>query len=182
MSFAVLCYLVLSGLSLDFPWIKLGSSLDYPRIIPGLGHDSALILPWLSLNYPWIIRILSLDHPWIISGLSLTLLGFADYLFQVSKQERASFCYLKLFFFLQPTGSIEELALLKIKLRLALLKWIFVWDQIEILSIDSFLMAHWDTRTQGRLDTGALGPWDTKTHGPSDNGTSRYQDNGTLGQ
>ena len=67
--------LIIPGFFRDYLWI-IPESLDFLRIILGLSPDYTLIFPGVSLHYPWII-------PGIIC--------------QVSKQEKASYCYLKLF-------------------------------------------------------------------------------------
>ena len=107
--------------SLDYPLITLRFSLYHNEVIPVLSFDYPKIFPEISRDYPLIILGLSLDFPRIIHRLSKDYLLifpslYLDYPGMIPrlKQARASYCYLETFsLFFSPTGSIEELALLK---------------------------------------------------------------------
>ena len=78
------------GLSLKSLEIIPGYPMDYPYIIPKLSFDfldNPLIFTRLSLNYPKIIPQYSQVQTWIIAG----------FICHLSKQKKASYCYLKLF-------------------------------------------------------------------------------------
>ena len=118
-------FLVIPRLSLsqDYPWIILGLSLDYPWIILELSWEyprfslNYLAYPFVILRfshgYPFIIPVLSLDYPLIISDLSLASFGYLRLCLSSFKSGNSKLLLSETFFFLQPTGSIEELALLK---------------------------------------------------------------------
>ena len=97
--------LIFPGFSLDYLAIILRLFLNYPWINPWLSR----IIPWFYRDYPQIIPGLSLDFPLTIPGLS-----WDDTSIKAGESKLLLFGNFLVNFFFFPTGSIEELALLKI--------------------------------------------------------------------
>ena len=113
---------IIPGISHNYPWIILRLSPHYLLISPGLCPDYTYINPRFSLDYPWNILELSPDYPGIIPRLSQDYpkisrrtnpgLSMNYPLIKAGESKILLFETFLLFFF--PTGSVEELALLKI--------------------------------------------------------------------
>ena len=110
------CPRIIPGLSLDYPWIIPELYLNYHGNIPGFSLNY-LAYPFVILRfshgYPFIIPVLSLDYPLIIFYLSLASFGYLRLSLSSFKSGNSKLLLSETFFFLQPTGSLEELVLPK---------------------------------------------------------------------